>query len=61
MAKLHWKKRKALAAYNNRRQWLREFYPPWTIGVEIEMEHLVGTYLARESSTAGAPTYIITE
>ena len=27
VARLHWQKRKVLAAMNNRRQWLREFEP----------------------------------
>jgi len=58
---MYWKRRKALAAYNNRGQWQREFYPPYTIAQEILMEHLTGTYLARESSTLGTPSYIITE
>ena len=61
MPKLHWKKKKLLTILANRRQWQREFDPDESTAVEIEMEHLVGTYLARESSTAGAPTYIITE
>ena len=58
---MFWRRRKALAAYNNRWQWLREFEATITLGVEIEMEHLAGTYLARESSTSGTPIYIITE
>ena len=58
---MFWRRRKALAAYNNRWQWLREFEATITLGVEIEMEHLTGTYLARESSTSGIPSYIITE
>ena len=63
MAKLYWKKRKALAMVANRRQWGRDFYPPWTTGQEIEMEHLGGYYLVTEASTgtASAPSYIITE
>ena len=61
VVRLHWKKRKTLAAMNNRRQWLREFEPTYTTAYEIEMEHLTGTYLVRESSTLGAPHYIITE
>jgi len=57
----HWKKRKAIAAYINRRDWRLEFYPPWTTGEEIEMEHLSGYYLVTEASDPAIPTYIITE
>jgi hypothetical protein len=57
----HWKKRKAIAAYINRRDWRLEFYPPWTIGSEIEMEHLSGYYLVIEASDPATPHYIITE
>ena len=59
--RLHWKKRKALAAINNRRQWEREFDVSASSAVEIEMEHLAGFYLVAEDSTAGTPNYIITE
>ena len=59
--RLHWKKLKTYAAYNNRWQWLREFEPTITLATELEIEHLLGTYLARESSTLGAPIYIIME
>ena len=61
VGRLHWKKRKALAAYNNRRQWGREFHPPYTAAQEILMEHLPYHYLVIESSVSGTPTYIITE
>ena len=63
MAKLYWRKAKTLAMLANRRQWGRDFYPPWTTGQEIEMEHLGGYYLVTEASTgtASAPSYIITE
>ena len=57
----HWKKRKAIAAYVNRKQWLRDFDPSETTAYEIEMEHLTGVYLITQSSDAGTPNYIITE
>ena len=61
MPKLHWKKRKTLAAINNRRQWLREFDPTASSAYEIEMEHISGSYLVTQGSDAGSPNYIITE
>jgi len=61
MTRLHWKKKKTLAMLANRRQWGREFYPPWTTGIEIEMEHLSGYYLVIQASIPATPTYIITE
>ena len=57
----HWKKRKAIAAYINRKQWLREFDPAETAAREILIEHLSGYYLVTEASDPGTPTYIITE
>ena len=59
--RLHWKKKKALTALNNRKQWLREFDVTASIEYEIEMEHIAGSYLATESSTSAVPNYIITE
>ena len=59
--RLQWRKAKTLAMLKNRRDWDIVFHPPYTTAQEIEMEHLTGTYLARESSTLGAPNYIITE
>ena len=57
---MYWKRRKALAAYNNRWQWLREFDPAESSASEILLEN--GTdYLVIESSVSSAPTYIITE
>jgi len=57
---MHWKRRKALAAYSNRWQWLREFDPAVTDAYEILLEN--GTdHLVIESSISSAPTYIITE
>ena len=60
MARMYWKRRKALAMLNNRKQWLREFDPTESSAYEIELEN--GTdYLVIESSVSSAPTYIITE
>ena len=61
VGRLHWKKRKTLAAMNNRRQWGREFDPVQTTAQEILIEHLANHYLVIESSVSGTPTYIITE
>ena len=61
MPKLHWKKRKALAMLNNRKQWLREFDVTESAAYEIEMEHLSGFYLVTEASIPSTPSYIITE
>jgi hypothetical protein len=61
MAKLYWKKRKAIAAYINRKQWLRDFDPAETSATEILIEHLSGYYLVTEASSSGTPIYIITE
>jgi len=58
---MFWRRRKALAAYNNRWQWQREFAPSITPATEILMEHLANHYLVIESSVSGTPTYIITE
>ena len=59
--RLHWKKKKALIALNNRQLWLREFDVTESAAYEIEMEHLAGYYLVTEASVSGTPTYIITE
>jgi len=59
MKKFHWKQKKTIAAYINKRQWNLEFNPSFTSATEIELEQ--GGYLVRESSYAGTPTYIITE
>ena len=61
VARLHWKKQKALTILANRMQWAREFHPPYTAAQEIEMEHLTGYYLTIESSDPATPSYIITE
>ena len=57
----HWKKRKAIAAYINRKQWLRDFDPYETTAQEILMEHLTSHWLVTEASDPGTPIYIITE
>jgi len=59
MAKMFWRKKKALAMLANRNQWLREYDPSITTALEIELEQ--GGYLVRESSISSTPTYIITE
>ena len=56
-----WRKQKTLAMLANRRQWGREFHPPWTTAIEIEMEHLSNYYLVTQASTEAIPAYIITE
>ena len=61
MPKLSWRKQKTLAMLANRRQWGREFYPPWTAATEIEMEHLSNYFLVTQASTEALPAYIITE
>ena len=56
----HWKKRKAIATYINRKQWLREFDPAATTAYEIEIEQ-GGYYIITEASSTAVPNYIITE
>ena len=58
---MYWKRRKALAAYNNRWQWLREFNVVASSAIEIEMEHIADSYLITEASSSSSPNYIITE
>jgi len=60
MAKLYWKKFKAIAAIVNRRQWQRDFDPAETAAYEIEIEQ-GGYFIITQSSTASVPNYIITE
>ena len=50
LGRMHWRKQKTLAMLDNRRQWQREFVPSQTPGIEIEMEHIVGSYLVTEAS-----------
>ena len=59
MAKMWWKRKKTLAAINNKKQWQREFDPTETSALEIQLED--GNYLVRESSISATPTYIIAE
>ena len=59
MKKFHWKKKKTIAMYINRRQWERDFDVNESSALEIELEQ--GGYLVRESSNTVTPTYIITE
>ena len=60
MAKLYWKKLKAIAAIVNRRQWQRDFDPAETTAYEIEIEQ-GGYYIITEASSTAVPNYIITE
>ena len=57
--KFHWKKKKTIGVYLNRRQWEREFDVNESSALEIELEQ--GGYLVIESSQAASPNYIITE
>ena len=43
----HWKKQKALAMIQNRRQWQRQFDPTVTLPLEISLEN--GNYLVDEA------------
>lgn len=47
MARMYWKKQKALATLQNRRQWMRDFDPVETIAIEILLEN--GNYLVDET------------
>ena len=60
LGRMHWRKQKTLAMLDNRRQWQREFVPSQTVGIEIEMEHIVGSYLVTEASGTGLDTIWIT-
>ena len=60
MAKLFWRKAKALAMLANRRQWQRDFDPTETAAYEIEIEQ-GGYYIITEASSSAVPNYIITE
>jgi hypothetical protein len=61
MARLPWRKQKTLAMLANRRQWLRDFDVNESSALEIEMEHITGSYLITEASDSASPNYIITE
>jgi hypothetical protein len=60
MKKMYWRKSKTLAMLANRRQWSREFHPPYTSEVEIQTEDGL-SYIVIESSSIHEPNYIITE
>jgi len=60
MKKMYWRKSKTLALLNNRRQWSREFHPPYTPELEIQTEDGL-SYIVVESSATHEPNYIITE
>lgn len=58
--KFHWKKKKDIGMYLNRRQWEREFDPNASAPREIEIEQ-GGYFITTESSNPATPNYIITE
>jgi hypothetical protein len=60
MKKFHWKKKKSIGMYLNRRQWEREFDPNASAPREIEIEQ-GGYFIITESSNPASPNYIITE
>ena len=47
MARMYWKKQKALATLQNRRQWMRDYDPTETTAIEILLEN--GNYLVDET------------
>ena len=49
MKRMYWKKKKTIAMYLNRRQFLEEFSPIYSAEIEIELESV--------SSDSKAPTY----
>ena len=57
---MYWKKLKTLAMLNNRKQWLRDFDPTETAGIEIEIAQ-GGYFIITQASTTATPNYIITE
>ena len=59
MKRMYWKKKKTIAMYLNRRQFLEEFSPVYSSEVEIELES--GEFLITETSTTASPQYIRTE
>jgi len=60
MKKFHWKKKKTIAMYINRRQWERDFDPAASTAIEIEIEQ-GGYYVITENSNNVTPNYITTE
>ena len=61
LGSMHWRKQKTLTMLKNRRDWREVSLPSFSTAVEIEMEHLSGTYLITQGSDAATPNYIITE
>ena len=60
MKRMYWKKKKTIAMYLNRRQFLEEFSPIYSAEIEIELES-GGVFLITETSTTATPQYIRTE
>ena len=61
MKKFHWKKKKTIAMYLNKRQAIETLGNVNTSSeVEIEMEH-TNSFLITEASSNASPNYIITE
>ena len=58
--KFHWKKKKDIGMYLNRRQCEREFDPTQSAPREIEIEQ-GGYFVITESSNSATPNYIVTE
>jgi len=58
--RLYWKRRKALAALNNRKQWLREFDPTESTELELLTED-GNNHIRTETSSSSSPEYITTE
>jgi hypothetical protein len=58
--RLYWKRRKALAALNNRKQWLREFDPTESTELELLTED-GNNHIRTETSSSASPEYITTE
>jgi len=59
MKRMYWKKKKTIAMYLNRRQWLEEFSPVYSAELEIESES--GAFIITETSSTASPQYIRTE
>ena len=59
MKKFHWKKKKTIAMYLNKRQFQDDNQPNVTSEFEVLMED--GNFLVRETSTSSNIKYIITE
>ena len=59
MKKFHWKKKKTIAMYINKRQFAEASLPNASSSFELLLEN--GDFLVRETSTANNIKYIITE